>query len=332
MASNDRRSKPPERGRDGANRRDGPNSRVSRGRPRRPVPTRRERGTTRTPDQARYDGPTIPDDVSIAELAKSVRQQLRSLPDKLAARVARHLVAAGRLIDTDPETAYQHTLAARTRAGRLSVVREACAEAAYAAGRYLEALAEFRAVHRMTGDPAFLPVIADCERALGRPERALKIAQDPAVNGLDTANRTEMLIVAAGARIDLGQAEAAVLYLEPYAKRSRSRTMPATRLRYAYADALLAAGREDDALEWFHRAASSDLEGLTDAAARAAELEGIELVTVADDPDDPSDDPDGESADADAARADDQTGGETRQDGEAEQAPAPEPGQADRRG
>ena len=122
----------------------------------------------------------------------------------------------------------------------------------------------------MTGDPAFLPVIADCERALGRPERALKIAQDPAVNGLDTANRTEMLIVAAGARIDLGQAEAAVLYLEPYAKRSRSRTIPATRLRYAYADALLAAGREDDALEWFHRAASSDHEGLTDAAARAA--------------------------------------------------------------
>ena len=290
MASNDRRSRPPQRG--GTKRRDEPADGASRGRQRRDGRTGREAGTTRTPAQARYDGPTIPEDVSASELGKSVRQQLRSLPDKLAARVARHLVAAGRMIESDPETAYQHTLAARSRAARLSIVREACGEAAYAAGHYLEALTEFRAVHRMTGDPAFLPVIADCERALGRPERALKIAQDPAVNALDTANRTEMLIVAAGARIDLGQVEAAVLYLEPHAKRSRSRTSPAARLRYAYADALLAAGREDDALEWFHRAAASDREGLTDAAARAAALEGIELMSTGDDTDETGDDPD----------------------------------------
>jgi tetratricopeptide (TPR) repeat protein len=223
--------------------------------------------------KAPHDGPPIPDDVSANDLAKEVRQQLRSLPDKLAARIARHLVTAGRLLDIDPETAYQHTLAARGRAARLSVVREACAEAAYAASHYPEALTEFRAVHRMTGDPAYLPVIADCERAIGRPERALKIAQDPAVNQLDTANRTEMIIVAAGARLDLGQAEAAALYLEPHAKRSRTGTAPATRIRYAYADALLAAGQADQALVWFHRAAASDREGLTDAAARAVELE-----------------------------------------------------------
>jgi hypothetical protein len=224
--------------------------------------------------EGRDDGPPIPDDVSPAELSAEVRRQLRSLPDKLAARVARHLVAAGRLLDSDPEAAYEHTLAARRRAARLSVVREASAEAAYAAGYYPEALTEFRAVHRMTGDPAYLPVIADCERAVGRPERALKIAQDPAVKQLDAVSRTEMIIVAAGARRDLGQAEAAALYLEPHAKRSRTRTPSAPRIQYAYADALLAAGREDDALVWFHRAAASDLEGLTDAAARAAALEG----------------------------------------------------------
>jgi hypothetical protein len=220
------------------------------------------------------------------------------------------------------------------------VVREACAEAAYAAGHYPEALTEFRAVYRMTGDPAFLPVIADCERALGRPERALKIAQDPAVNQLDGANRIEMMIVAAGARIDLGQAEAAALYLEPHAKRSRSRTLPATRLRYAYADALLAAGREGDALEWFHRAASSDREGMTDAAVRAAQLEGIELVTTADDSDDPDDEPDrdsgraGANADGDAGRARDKAeghagragakaDGEIGQTGDADRTPGP---------
>ena len=242
--------------------------------------------TPRSADQARYDGPPIPDDITGRELDRSVRQQLRTLPEKLAARVARHLVAAGRLIEIDPETAYQHTLAARSRAARLAVVREASAEAAYAAGHYQEALTEFRAVRRMSGNPAFLPVIADCERALGRPERALKIAQDPAISELSPADRVEMLIVAAGARLDMGQPEAAALMLESQAVGSRARSTPAARVRYAYAEALLAAGRSSDALEWFHRAAASDGEGVTDAAERAAALEGIELVDTVEPADD----------------------------------------------
>ena len=79
----------------------------------------------RTEDQAQYDGPPIPDDITGKELDRSVLAQLKSLPEKLAPRVARHLVAAGPLMDTDPETAYQHTLAARARAARVAVVREA---------------------------------------------------------------------------------------------------------------------------------------------------------------------------------------------------------------
>src|SRR3546814_4236289 len=76
-------------------------------------------------------------------------RSLRGRPEKLAARVARHLAAAGELIDSDPKTAYRHTLAARARASRLAVVREACGEAAYAAGSYAEALSELRAAKRM---------------------------------------------------------------------------------------------------------------------------------------------------------------------------------------
>ena len=45
------------------------------------------------------------------------------------------------------------------------------------------------------------------------------------------------------------------------------------RLRYAYADTLLAAGRETDALAWFHRTQAIDGEQLTDAGERADELE-----------------------------------------------------------
>ena len=82
---------------------------------------------------------------------------------------------------SDPETAYQHTLAARARAPRLAVVREATGEAAYAAGHYAEALAELRAAKRMNGATAYLPIMADCHRALGKPQQALKLAKSPSV-------------------------------------------------------------------------------------------------------------------------------------------------------
>ena len=132
--------------------------------------------------------------------------QLKGLPEKLAARVARHLAAAGMLVDEDPETAYQHTLAARARAPRLAVVREATGEAAYAAGHYAEALAELRAAKRMNGATAYLPIMADCHRALGQPEQALKLAKSPSVVNFAPEAKAEMTIVEAGARRDLGPA------------------------------------------------------------------------------------------------------------------------------
>jgi hypothetical protein len=106
-----------------------------------------------------------------------VRAELRGLPKDLAEIVAAHLVVAGRLVDEDPDLAYAHAEAARRRAARLPIVREAAAETAYAAGRYDVALSEFRALRRMTGSPDYLPVMADCERALGRPHNALKLAR-----------------------------------------------------------------------------------------------------------------------------------------------------------
>ena len=257
--------------------------RPSTGRPSRPP--ERQRGAEaeeRSAEEQRYDDPEIPADVTARQLDPGVRRQLRTLPDKLAERVARHLVAAGRLLEEDPEAAYQHTLAARARAARLAVVREACGEAAYAAGRWAEAHAEFRAVRRMTGSGDYLPALADCERALGRPARALELARDPAVGRLDDAGQAEMLIVAAGARRDLGQPEAAVLALAEPARRARARTPTAARLRYAYADALLVCGHAGEALEWFHRAAASDLDGSTDAVSRAAALEGLQLRDLTD--------------------------------------------------
>jgi tetratricopeptide (TPR) repeat protein len=224
-------------------------------------------------EQARYDGPPIPEQITGRELDRSVTAQLKGLPEKLAARVARHLAAAGLLIDEDPRTAYQHTLAARARAARLAVVREACGEAAYAAGEYAEALAELRAAKRMNGATDYLPIMADCERALGRPERALTLAKSPAVTNFAPAAKAEMTIVEAGARRDLGEIDAALRILEHAPLTSKTRAPWVVRLRYAYADTLAVAGRTQEALEWFHRTEAIDGEEVTDAGERAAQLE-----------------------------------------------------------
>lgn len=227
----------------------------------------------RTSIQAEYDGPPIPDDILGIELDRHVLNQLKSLPEKLAARVARHLVAAARLMDSDPETAYAHTLAARARASRVAVVREACGEAAYAAGKFKEALTEFKAARRMSHSSIYLPMMADCERGLGRPERALALAKDPAVVDLDEAGQIELKIVESGARRDLGDPKAAIRTLEGRELRSRSRASWVPRLRYAYAEALLADGQSELAREWFERAAGVDAEGYTDAADRLEQLD-----------------------------------------------------------
>jgi tetratricopeptide (TPR) repeat protein len=211
-------------------------------------------------------------------LHPAVRAELRSLPKDLAEIVAAHLVVAGELIDDDPELAYAHAEAARRRAARLPIVREAAAETAYAAGRYDVALSEFRALRRMTGSQDYLPVMADCERALGRPHNALKLAREADRLGLDPALRIEMIIVEAGARRDLGQ--------DPEARRILERTVAVARpedispqavarLRYAYADALLAAGRESEARHWFAAATTLDHDQETDAQQRLDELDGF---------------------------------------------------------
>jgi hypothetical protein len=227
----------------------------------------------RTADQAAYDGPDLPEHITGAELDRGVRAQLKGLPEKLAARVARHLAAAGAFIDEDPELAYRHALAARARASRIAVVREAAGETAYAAGHYAEALSELRAAKRMNGATDYLPIMADCHRALGNPEQAIKLAKSPSVANFSSEAKAEMTLVEAGARRDMGQLDAALRTLELAPLTSKSRSAWVVRLRYAYADTLEAAGREEDALAWFHRTHAIDSDELTDAAERADLLE-----------------------------------------------------------
>ncbi|WUI10434.1 tetratricopeptide repeat protein [Micromonospora sp. NBC_00421] len=175
-------------------------------------------------------------------------------------------------------------MAARRLASRISAVREAVGLAAYHAGEWQTAIAELRTFHRMTGLQSHLAVLADCERALGRPERAIDLFRGADNDKLDKAVAVELLIVAGGARGDLGQKDAAVAMLQVPELTTDVAEPWTARLRYAYADALLAVGRREEAREWFSRAADVDTDGETDAPERLLELDGV--VIEGDDEDD----------------------------------------------
>jgi tetratricopeptide (TPR) repeat protein len=227
-------------------------------------------------DDTRPRGPRIPDDITGKEIDRRVAAELRTLPEELGLSVARLLVATGRFLEEgETDLALEYAADAKRRAGRVSVVREAMGLAAYAAGDYATALAELRAVRRMTGDHDFLPMMADCERGLGRPRKALELLAEVPESQLGDAARIEARIVAAGARRDLGQPEAALLLLQVPELSARRTEEWLARLRYAYADTLLELGRGPEARTWFERTASVDPDGLTDAADRLAEFDGI---------------------------------------------------------
>ncbi|WP_081968141.1 tetratricopeptide repeat protein [Mycobacterium kyorinense] len=224
------------------------------------------------PKDDRGTAPPLPPDIEPRQLAPEIRRELSTLDRATADAVARHLVAAGELLDEDPQAALEHARAARARSGRIAAVREAVGIAAYHCGDWAQALAELRAARRMGSKSPLLPLIADCERGLGRPERAVELARGPEAAQLTGDDADELRIVAAGARADLGQLEQALMVLStPQLDPTRTGTT-AARLFYAYADTLLALDRGDEALQWFLRAAAADVDGVTDAEDRVSEL------------------------------------------------------------
>ena len=229
----------------------------------RPAPVDRDQSRLRP----RIFEPDIPDEVTGEELEKTVRAELLSLSAENAKVVSRHLVCVNMYMDSDPQLAHKHGIAAAHHAGRLAVVRESAGYAAYRAGHYEIALKELRASHRISGDVSMWPVMADCERGLGNPLKALALAGSPEVKKLGKAEEIEMRIVASGARRDLGENDAAVITLTCKELKNESEEW-SVRLRYAYADALDHAGRKEEAREWFIKCAEIDREEITDASER----------------------------------------------------------------
>ncbi|HET9138431.1 MAG TPA: hypothetical protein VFO68_03640, partial [Actinophytocola sp.] len=235
---------------------------------------REDRPRRREPErelEPRDTGPALPEEAELGALDPEARRELSGLSKAVAEIVGTHLVAAGLLVDEEPERALEHARYARSRASRVAIVREAAGLTAYHAGEWAEALAELRAARRMGGSNAHLAVMADCERALGRPERALELAAEAGAD-VPAGTAVELRIVSSGARRDMGQLDAAVVGLQGPDLDAARRDPWSARLFYAYADNLAAAGRVEDAIRWFLNAAEADDDELTDAAERAVEL------------------------------------------------------------
>ena len=212
--------------------------------------------------------------------------QLRTLSKENAEGVAQHLVMVSLLLDEDLPAAQAHAETAVRRAGRVPAAREAMGLVAYRAGDFNKALTEFRTVRRLSGSSEVLPLLVDCERALGRQQRALELATSPEARTLGASEQVELAIVVSGIRRDLGQLDAAVATLRLPELASTRRLPYSARLYYAYADSLLATGDTEGARTWFAKAVDADTDLSTDAAERLEELDGVTQVDLFDDDND----------------------------------------------
>lgn len=221
------------------------------------------RRSTRPPE------PPLDEAITGRELDRDVSDELRSLRQETAERTSRHLVAAiAALEENDLRLALSHAQFAASIGGRVGITREIYGIAAYRSEEFRTAAREFRTAMRISGRVDLLPMLADCERGIGRPERALEIAASDDASTLDVSGTIELMIVVAGAYADTGDIETALRTLDIPALRCKVDGRWQVRLWVAYADLLERAGRSDEGHRWLTLAADADTDHETDAAER----------------------------------------------------------------
>ncbi|WP_291050372.1 hypothetical protein [Herbiconiux sp.] len=248
-------------------------------RPERPPMTEEElRARELRSVRTRHDDPLIPDDVTPRDLDKVARNELKTLNKENADEVARHLVMTARLIDEDPELAHQHAVSASRRAGRIGVVRETLAITAYRTGDFALALRELRTYRRITGSNEQLALMIDSERGMERPERALEAGRSVERSTLSVPTQVSVAIAMSGARLDLGQTEAALTELEIPQLNPDVAYSYSPDLFDAYAEVLEELGHDAEAATWRERAQRADaaLNGEADDEIEVFEVEDLE--------------------------------------------------------
>lgn len=233
--------------------------------------------------RAHHEAPEIPEDVTPKQLDRVALNELKTLSKENAEGVARHLVMAARLIDDDPALAHSHAISAARRAGRIGVVRETLAITAYAIEDYALALRELRTYRRITGRDDQLPMMVDSERGLGRPEKALELGRSVSRATLAVPVQVELAIAMSGARLDLGDAQAALQELEIPQLDPVKAFSYSPGLFDAYATVLEELGRADEAEQWYARAERAE-DALDEVDAEDDLIEVIEEDLITEEP------------------------------------------------
>ncbi len=231
-----------------AQRRDGQESR----------PNWQER-VARPVDYDKPKSPPVPDEITEKDLEMGIRAQLKTLTPENAEKVARHLVMVNLLIEQDPELAHKHAVAAAERAGRIGMVREVVGVTAYTVGEYALALRELLTFRRISGSNDQIPVMVDCERGLGRPDRALELGRSVDRASLPVSVRVNLAIAMSGARLDRGENDLALAELQ-IAELNPAKVFDySPALFRAYADTLEVLGKATESKHWFDLADRAEL-------------------------------------------------------------------------
>jgi hypothetical protein len=209
-------------------------------------------------DYDKPKSPLIPDDITEKDLELGLRVQLKTLTPENAERVARHLAMVGLLIDQDPELAHEHALAAAGRAARIALVRETVGITAYTVGDFAVALRELLTFRRISGSNDQLPLMVDCERGLGRPDRALELGRSVDRAELLPGVRVNLAIAMSGARLDKGENELALAELQIPELNPEKVFTYSVPLFFAYADTLEILGRDAESKRWASLAERAD--------------------------------------------------------------------------
>ncbi len=161
---------------------------------------------------------------------------------------------------------------AKQMALRSPAVREFLGLTYYDAGRWKEAITELAAFRRISGSTDQNPVIADCYRAVGKPDKAVQVC-DEVTRQAPPEIYFEAQIVAAGALADQRRLADAIDRLEALELDPAVAAEHHIRAWYALADLLERKGRYTQARTWFSAVAAADPE-LTDAPERVDRLSG----------------------------------------------------------
>jgi len=187
--------------------------------------------------------------------------------------LAARLADATRAYDRDRyEQALSMLRSLARSAPRSPEVRELFGLTLYRLGRWEDALHELRLFSELSGSVDQLPVLADCERALGHYDAVAALWAELRKAGAGSDVLTEGRLVMAGALADRGRLGEAIALLEPAALREVRKPLDRhIRQWYALADLYERSGDLPRAREMFRRVVDSDPE-LSDATERLAGL------------------------------------------------------------